>query len=452
MNRRPKGSGTIERTRSGQYRARFAFRTGRREDIDGSPFATESEAAAALDALLAALADAGATQGGITLRKLGGKALAQRERDGYRAIDGDRDVWDLRVETWERCPMPACTTTRGDVKAWLSSMRNAKTGKPLATQTRRNALNVLRAVYAYGVDHELVIENPCDGIRVKDHGRTNEGSTFLSAAEVEALVTAATDPGVALAIGTGMRSGELRSLLWSDVHEEHITVRFGAPGKPPKSGRLRDVPILPLAQAALAELRKPFGDEDPHGIVLPSVTGAHRARGQVFDRLAWKVWLKTAKLARRVRPHDLRHTCATLLLAGAWGDPWSYEAVKEMLGHSSVKVTERYARATGTLAQRAARAMVRANDKPETSPQENVMNIAQAREIIQRRGSDSNRRMTVLQSQHRAGNLRGESDVAGLARAYVEAVASGDPTAVARGLALADVVWAAALSVREVSA
>ena len=88
----------------------------------------------------------------------------------------------------------------------------------------------------------------------------------------------------------------------------------------------------------------------------------------MFDRVDWKAWLKAGKLRRRVRPHDLRHTCATLLLSGAWGEPWSYEAVKEMLGHSSVKVTERYAKALGTLAKRAAKGRAGAADKPETSP------------------------------------------------------------------------------------
>ncbi len=65
-----------------------------------------------------------------------------------------------------------------------------------------------------------------------------------------------------------------------------------------------------------------------------------------------------------------------------------------MLGHSSVKVTERHARATGTLAQRAAREM----DAPGTSPANVAALVVKAREILRRRGSDSNRRMTVLQT------------------------------------------------------
>lgn len=449
MKRRPKGSGSIEPTRDGKHRARFPFARGKREDIEGSPFATYEAAERALDATMAALQDADAVQGGVTLRKLGEKAMAHREKEGYRAADTDQNLWDLRVETWENAGIPASATTRGDVRSWLASMRNKKTGKPLAAQTRKNALNLLRAVYAFGIDNEIVRENPCDGVRVKDHGSSKAGSTFLTSTEAEALVNAATDPAIALAIGSGLRSGELRTLHWEDVHESHIVVRYGGikDGKlmPPKSGRIRDVPILPLARRALDELRA-RGDESP--IVLPSVERYYRARGQVFDRLDWKAWLKSAGLTRRVRPHDLRHTCATLLLTGAWGDPWTYEEVKEMLGHSSVKVTERYARATGTLAQKAAAAKVH---KPAISPQPSSEIASQAREIMKRRGWDSNPRMTVLQTEHPPRDSRVAVDVAGLVRAYVEAVASGSPFAHARGLDLADAAWSLAPAVREVA-
>ena len=287
MKRRRRGSGTIRIGRDGKYRALFPFQPRKREEVDGSPFATYEDAERALDALLVALHEAGAVRGGITLRRLGDKALAQRELDGYRSVDAERDVWDLRVEPWENASLPASASTRGDVRAWLASMRNKATGKPLAGQTRRNALNLLRAVYAYGVDHELVEENPCDGVRVKDHGSTKDGSTWLTLAEAFALVLASFDaePGVALAIGTGMRSGELRSLRWDDVHDDHITVRFGSPEKPTKSGRTRDIPILPIAAKALDRLRDLR--EEHTGVarekVLPALSGGYRARGQVFD-------------------------------------------------------------------------------------------------------------------------------------------------------------------------
>jgi integrase len=53
--------------------------------------------------------------------------------------------------------------------------------------------------------------------------------------------------------------------------------------------------------------------------------------------------LAASGITRRVRWHDLRHTCASSLVAGWWGGrPWRLEEVREMLGHTSIKVTERY--------------------------------------------------------------------------------------------------------------
>jgi hypothetical protein len=57
---------------------------------------------------------------------------------------------------------------------------------------------------------------------------------------------------------------------------------------------------------------------------------------------AWKR-VKEAFGARKVWWHLLRHTAATSLLCGWWGRRWSLDEVAKMLGHSSVKVTERYA-------------------------------------------------------------------------------------------------------------
>lgn len=62
----------------------------------------------------------------------------------------------------------------------------------------------------------------------------------------------------------------------------------------------------------------------------------------------WHKWVEAAGIKRRIRWHDLRHTCATSLLAGWWGGrKWTLDEVCGYLGHSSVKVTERYARKLG---------------------------------------------------------------------------------------------------------
>lgn len=435
MIRRPKGTGTIETTRDGRYRARFAFDGVTREDVDGGPFPSRAAAAAALDGVLAVLASAPVS--GLSLLKLGERALNYREKAGYKAVSSDRNVWKTYVESWDLASDPAKTISRGDIRERIASLR-LQAGGLLATQTKRNVRNVISLVYAYGVDNEVVSENPCDGLKIRHHGSTVETSTFLTRSEVDALLAVVTDPAVAIAIGSGLRSGELRSLKWEDVRlsgsDPEIIVRYGAPEEPTKNGKIRHVPLFGVA---LDALRKAHAVRTGP-IVLPSLSDWYRQKGRVVHPRQWREWKTAAGLTRRVRWQDLRHTCATLLLTGGWGsEPWSYEAVKDMLGHSSVKVTERYAR-SASLANAAATKMTkRSRRKPETSPQVPAQIMNQAREIVERRGSDSNRRMTVLQTVHAQAKTPNNSTFSGLARAYVEAVAAGDPLSHARGLDLA---------------
>ncbi len=453
--RRPRGAGGVEKTPDGRFRARFAFDGVKREAIEGSPFATSDEAARALDGLLELLK--AAPVGGMTLRRLGELTLARRDREGYRSVDGDRYTWDRHVVTWELAGLPASQIKRSDIRELIANLRHHKTGKSLATQTRRNVLNIVRSVFAHGCDLELIETNPCRDLKVKATPGTRETSTFLTLDEANALIGAATDPAVALAIGTGLRSGELRSLEWVDVHlddaEPHIVVRYGSPSKPTKNGRIRHVPLFGVALATLSAMTS----EAAHGIVLPTPTGWYRRRGRVVEPADWKAWKRAARITRPVRWHDLRHTCATLLLSGAWDRPWSYEEVKEMLGHSSVKVTERYAHAVGTLAGNAAKAMREAERKPIVSPPEAEPEVVQAREIIERCGWDLNPHMSVLQTRHRPPKYRNNGGELGrlwayeeeraelleLWRAFLTEVAEGRQTALARGLAFAE-AWAKA--------
>lgn len=58
--------------------------------------------------------------------------------------------------------------------------------------------------------------------------------------------------------------------------------------------------------------------------------------------LSWRAW-GPAIVGRHVRPHDLRHTCASHLVQGSWGRTMSLPELRDWMGHSSTKVTERYA-------------------------------------------------------------------------------------------------------------
>jgi len=91
-----------------------------------------------------------------------------------------------------------------------------------------------------------------------------------------------------------------------------------------------------------ASKRFPQG-RNPLALAFPRRRGGYRDEAHVIKWSDWKAILKRAGIARRFRFHDLRHTCASALVSGMWGRRWSLEEVKEVLGHTDIAVTQRYA-------------------------------------------------------------------------------------------------------------
>jgi integrase len=150
-----------------------------------------------------------------------------------------------------------------------------------------------------------------------------------------------------VALLTGLRRGELLGLRWADVDLDAATLRVtGALSRtkertPPKTTRaLRTVPLAPPVVAALraqrqwARLARVAAGADwvDSGYVFTTPTGGP-LRGDNVHR-AWDREL-TRRSLPGVRFHDLRHTCASLLLAA--GTP--PRVVMAILGHTTPDVT-----------------------------------------------------------------------------------------------------------------
>jgi integrase len=199
----------------------------------------------------------------------------------------------------------------------------------------------------------------------------------LTKGEVSRLVDATADdpfgPLFALAIGSGLRLGELAALSWDDVDVEDRrlivkrtlarTYEGGYDFTEPKTKRSRRTVMLPsLAVDALkrqkarqATVRLAAGTawQDRRNLVFTDAIGRPLDPGSVS-----KAFRSAAdRLGLPVRFHDLRHTAATLMLAA--GVP--LKVVSETLGHASIVVTaDVYAHVTPDLKREAADAMDRA--------------------------------------------------------------------------------------------
>ena len=294
---------------------------------------------------------------------------ARRVAEGQRNAENER--LSLKVHVYEDPigDLPLTLVDRASARAWLGRMvtkTSAKTRRPLATQTIRNSLNLLRVIFGAAVDDGVIDANPFADVivpRAVASRRPAKATTFLTAAELgRVLELAAPIPelsrSIAFAVGSLLRLEEMHLLDRVDVVTEgdrpHLVVRWGSRDKktgerlPPKNGKTRTVPLFGLAlDAARAQLAALDSDgrANPLGLLFPADDGAHRKGTPPGGRKGWERALKLAELGRHVRWHDLRGTGATHLLAGTWGEPWPIATVSKMLGHASIAVTERYARA-----------------------------------------------------------------------------------------------------------
>jgi len=140
-----------------------------------------------------------------------------------------------------------------------------------------------------------------------------------------------------MALKTGLRFGELKALSWADINwaNRSVTVRqsWSMTKKgldTPKSNRERTVPLVAEVTDMLARKKRrgPFVFVDEHG------------RSFSPEQLNRELRDACARAGiRGITSHKLRHTFAShLAAAGA-----SMKAIQELLGHSDLKVTMRYA-------------------------------------------------------------------------------------------------------------
>lgn len=200
-------------------------------------------------------------------------------------------------------------------------------GRTRSTTNRYLAL--LGKMMNLAIDWGLLTLNPVSRVKFFSE-KANFRETILSMQEEEALLKKCPKrllPIVQVALNTGMRRGEILGLRWNQVDLAARTIKLNQT----KSGKPRIIPI--------------------NAFLLDILTGQERKTGYsefVFLNRATRKPFKDVKRAfntaatnagiEGLRFHDLRHTFASRLVAAGV----DLITVKDLLGHHSVKVTERY--------------------------------------------------------------------------------------------------------------
>jgi integrase len=280
------------------------------------------------------------------------KWLSDCVRDSVRQSTFDRDSYLIRVHV---------KPTLGRIKlsklspVHIQGFYRDRLDAGLSASTVNKMHTVLHKALSQAMRWSLIPRNPTEAVKAPRPApqemrplSPEEARKFLEAARGDRL-----EALYILAITTGMRRGELLGLKWSDVDLENASVSIRRTltridnGKRVVLGDVktkksrRTIRLTPQAVEALREhLRRQMEDIErlgdlykDQGIVFTTNTGGPINPSNLRQRSLTPL-LKRAGLPH-IRFHDLRHTCATLLLSKNVHPKF----VQELLGHATIAIT-----------------------------------------------------------------------------------------------------------------
>jgi integrase len=255
--------------------------------------------------------------------------------------------------------------------AHVRGLHHEKLDAGLAPATVRKIHSTLHKAFAQAVSDGLI---PRNAAAIKAPRPDPEEMHPLSADEANALLEAARgerfEALYVLAITTGLRRGELLGLRWRDVDLEHSVLRVGRAlvreggryrlGETKTKRGHRSIRLTSQAVSALGVHRKRQLEErirlaglyEDQDLIFATQKGTPLNPENLVKR-SFKPLLERAGLPE-IRFHDLRHTCATLLL-GRGVHP---KLVQELLGHATIAMTlDTYSHFLPSMGDQTARAM-----------------------------------------------------------------------------------------------
>lgn len=235
---------------------------------------------------------------------------------------------------------------------YLRTKYKTKYGKPLSDKTVRHHYVALKQIFRFAEEQELIEKNPMAKIsppkktrKPVDAFTEEQAKDFLEKLKQEPLDFQCL---LLLLITTGVRRGEVLGLQWRDIDFEKnlISVERNVTYTPasgiivstPKTvNSVRVIPAIPSVVELLQKYKEQSGSRKKTDFLFPSTKGVDipKIPDSVTDRVIR--FMKRSGLPA-LSPHDLRHSCATLLL----NNGATVKAVQGILGHASAATTLDY--------------------------------------------------------------------------------------------------------------
>lgn len=214
--------------------------------------------------------------------------------------------------------------TADDVERYKG--KRLRDGVMPATINREVAL--LKSMFSKALQWNKASLNPAKGVKLLDG--ENERVRYLMPEELNHLLSNCSGilkALVTIAAHTGLRKGELFSLLWQNVNLDLGIITILKENA--KNKTARHVPMNAMVKTTLTQLERRgpfvFGKADGKPLQNSNVR-------KPFEKAVRETGITDFRF------HDLRHTCASnLVMAGI-----DILRVKELLGHKDLKATLRY--------------------------------------------------------------------------------------------------------------
>lgn len=238
----------------------------------------------------------------------------------------------------------------------VQKLYNGMTAAGLSPKTVKNVAAILHKAFSVAMKQGMIQTNPCDAAELPKV--MQKEIKPLTDAEIPQFLAAIDDSPMrnayALCLFAGLREGECLGLSWDqvDFQARRITVSqqlqkekkkgaryYIAPTT--KSGKPRQIEPPEIAfrylraeRARQAENQLAAGEcwSNPDNLVFTDATGKHLAIHTFykhFKRIAARIGRPDA------RPHDLRHTAATVAIASGA----DIKSVQDLMGHATASFT-----------------------------------------------------------------------------------------------------------------
>ena len=271
-----------------------------------------------------------------------GIALKTRKHIGESTADRYEGIIKYKIAP-EFGSLPVRQLTRAHLEEFF-----AREHKKNAPASVLKTYNLIRAALQRAVERKLIDENVCHK-NLRPAAGKQEAQAF-SEDERTALLNYARATNhrdfrlLVVALWTGLRSGELLGLQWSDVDLKlatlkvnHTLANFGSLKSrklgTPKSRKTRAVPLSVAAVEALKQQREfLMARGHPRPWVFPNSEGGPMNSKHLLRR--FKALCNDAEVPV-LDVHALRHTFASLALKAGM----DYKSLQTILGHYSVALT-----------------------------------------------------------------------------------------------------------------